>query len=169
MKILLCSWSLHQICKFVCIEKFHFKLGAKILICEVWRIIFLHKLNCSWAAFMPSMPKPLQYRNKYSLLFNTSHGILIREKWDFPPNPFIPAWSLSKSLLCLLLHPGLKPFLFTWKQWWCHCYINRGLLCSVFQPGLWVNGMACLVIQTCFWKKSGMSPNTTWLVLKRKE
>ena len=105
----------------------------------------------------------------YSLLFNTSHGILIREKWDFPPNPFIPAWSLSKSLLCLLLHPGLKPFLFTWKQWWCHCYINRGLLCSVFQPGLWVNGMACLVIQTCFWKKSGMSPNTTWLVLKRKE
>ena len=106
---------------------------------------------------------------KYSLLFNTSHGILIREKWDFPPNPFIPAWSLSKSLLCLLLHPGLKPFLFTWKQWWCHCYINRGLLCSVFQPGLWVNGMACLVIQTCFWKKSGMSPNTTWLVLKRKE
>ena len=106
---------------------------------------------------------------RYSLLFNTSHGILIREKWDFPPNPFIPAWSLSKSLLCLLLHPGLKPFLFTWKQWWCHCYINRGLLCSVFQPGLWVNGMACLVIQTCFWKKSGMSPNTTWLVLKRKE
>ena len=72
-------------------------------------------------------------------------------------------------MLCLLLHPGLKPFLFTWKQWWCHCYINRGLLCSVFQPGLWVNGMACLVIQTCFWKKSGMSPNTTWLVLKRKE
>ena len=105
----------------------------------------------------------------YSLLFDTSHGILIREKWDFPPNPFIPAWSLSKSLLCLLLHPGLKPFLFTWKQWWCHCYINRGLLCSVFQPGLWVNGMACLVIKTCFWKKSGMSPNTTWLVLKRKE
>ena len=49
----------------------------------------------------------------YSLLFNTSHGILIREKWDFPPNPFIPAWSLSKSLLCLLLHPGLKPFIFT--------------------------------------------------------
>ena len=49
----------------------------------------------------------------YSLLFNTSHGILIREKWDFPQNPFIPAWSLSKSLLCLLLHPGLKPFLFT--------------------------------------------------------
>ena len=106
---------------------------------------------------------------RYSLLFNTSHGILIREKWDFPPNPFIPAWSLSKSLLCLLLHPGLKPFLFTWKQWWCHCYINRGLLCSVFQPGLWVNGMACLVIQTCFWKKSSMSPNTTWLILKRKE
>ena len=102
----------------------------------------------------------------YSLLFNTSHGILIREKWDFPPNPFIPAWSLSKSLLCLLLHPGLKPFLFTWKQWWCHCYINRWLLCSVFQPGLWVNGMACLVIQTCFWKKFGMSPNTTWHELK---
>ena len=86
----------------------------------------------------------------------------------FPPNPFIPAWSLSKSLLCLLLHPGLEPFLFTWKQWWCHCYINRGLLCSVFQPGLWVNGMACLVIKTCFWKKSGIS-NPTWLVLKRKE
>ena len=49
----------------------------------------------------------------YSLLFNTSHGILIREKLDFPPNPFIPAWSLRKSLPCLLLHPGLKPFLFT--------------------------------------------------------
>ena len=110
-----------------------------------------------------------QPESKYSLLFNTSHGILIREKWDFPPNPFIPAWSMSKSLLCLLLHPGLKPFLFTSKQWWCHCYINRGLLCFVFQPGLWVNGMACLVIQTCFWKKSGMSPNTTWLVLKRNE
>ena len=105
----------------------------------------------------------------YSLLFNTSHGILIREKWDFPPNPFIPAWSLSKSLLCLLLHPGLKPFLFTWKQWWWDCYINRGLLCSVFQPGLWVNGMTCLVIQACLWKKSGMSPNTPWLVLKRNE
>ena len=95
-------------------------------------------------------------------------GFLLK-RWNFPQNPFIPAWSLSKSLLCLLLHPGLNPFLFTWKQWWCHCYINRGLLCSVFQPGLWVNGMACLVIQTCFWKKSGMSPNTTWLVLKRKE
>ena len=113
--------------------------------------------------------KTLCTSNTYSLLFNTSHRILIREKWDFPPNPFIPAWSMSKSLLCLLLHPGLKAFLFTWKQWWCHCYINRGLVCSVFQPGLWVNGMACLVIQTCFWKKSGMSPNTTWLVLKRKE
>ena len=46
---------------------------------------------------------------------------------------------------------------------------TEGFLFSVFQPGLWVNGMACLVIQTCFWKKSGMSPNTTWLVLKRKE
>ena len=123
----------------------------------LWVYSKFAKLRCIWVDC------------NYSLLFNTSHGILIREKWDFPPNPFIPAWSLSKSLLCLLLHPGLKPFLFTWKQWWCHCYINRGLLCSVFQPGLWVNGMACLVIQTCFWKKSGMSPNTTWLVLKRKE
>ena len=114
--------------------------------------------NKTWL-FIVQLLSPLQYKSK----------ILIREKWDFPPNPFIPAWSLSKSLLCLLLHPGLKPFLFTWKQWWCHCYINRGLLCSVFQPGLWVNGMACFVIQTCFWKKSGMYPNTTWLVLKRKE
>ena len=26
-----------------------------------------------------------------------------------------------------------------------------------------------LVIQTCFWKKFSMSPNTTWLVLKRRE
>ena len=105
----------------------------------------------------------------YSLLFNTSHGILINKIWNFPPNPFIPAWSLSKSLPCLLLHPGLKPFLITSRQWWCHCYIYRGLLCSVFQPGLWVNGTGCLEIQTCFWKKFGMSPNTTWLVLKRKE
>ena len=48
----------------------------------------------------------------YSFIFNTSHGILIREiVGNFPRNPFIPAWSLSKSLLCLLLHPGLKPFL----------------------------------------------------------
>ena len=131
--------------------------------------IFLctNKSGAEIADYIQDFKRP--HSNGYSLLFNTSHGILIREKWDFPPNPFIPAWSLSKSLLCLLLHPGLKPFLFTWKQWWCHCYINRGLLCSVFQPGLWVNGMACLVIQTCFWKKSGMSPNTTWLVLKRKE
>ena len=105
----------------------------------------------------------------YSLLFNTSHGILIKEIWNFPPNPFIPAWSLSKSLPCLLLHPGLKKFLITSKQWWCHGYIYRALLCFVFQPGLWVNGTACLVIQICFWKKFGMSPNTTWLVLKRKE
>ena len=52
----------------------------------------------------------------YSLFFNTSHGVLIKEKLNFPPNPFIPAWSMSKSLLCLLLHPGLKPFLFTSKQ-----------------------------------------------------
>ena len=106
---------------------------------------------------------------RYSLLFNTSHGILIQEIWNFPPNPFIPAWSLSKSLPCLLLNPGLKPFLITSKQWWCNCYIYRGLLCSVFKPGLWENGLACLVIQTCFWKKFGMSPNTTWLVLKRRE
>ena len=105
----------------------------------------------------------------YSLLFNTSHGILIKEKWNFPLNLFIPAWSWGKSLPCLLLQPGLKPFFVTSKQCWCHCYIYRGLLCSVFQPGLWVIGMACLVIQTCFWKKFGMSPNTTWLVLKRKE
>ena len=28
---------------------------------------------------------------------------------EFPPSPFIPAWSLSKSLPCLLLQPGLKP------------------------------------------------------------
>ena len=52
----------------------------------------------------------------YSLLFNPSHGILIQEIWNFPPNPFIPAWSLSKSLPCLLLNPGLKPFLITSKQ-----------------------------------------------------
>jgi len=133
---------------------------------KTWNIyyweVFVDKILCLLSMYFSNF-------ETYSFLFNTSHGILIREKWDFPPNPLIPAWSLSKSLLCLLLHPGLKPFLFTWKQWWCNCYINRGLLCSVFQPGLWVNGMACLVIQTCFWKKSGMSPNTTWLVLKRKE
>ena len=52
----------------------------------------------------------------YSLLFNTSRGGLIREKWNFHPNPLIPAQSLSKSLSCLLLKPGLKPFLVTLKQ-----------------------------------------------------
>ena len=47
----------------------------------------------------------------YSLLFNTSHGILIEEIWNCPQNPSIQAWSLSKSLSCLLLQPGPKPFL----------------------------------------------------------
>ena len=53
---------------------------------------------------------------EYSLLFNTSHGVLIREKWNFHTNPFIPAWSFGKSLSCLLMQPGLKPFLATSKQ-----------------------------------------------------
>ena len=49
--------------------------------------------------------------DNYSVLFNTSHGVLIREILNFPQNPFIPAWSLRKSLPCLLLHPGLNLFL----------------------------------------------------------
>ena len=66
---------------------------------------------------------------------------------------------------CVLLQSGLKPFSVSSKQWWR----LWELLCSVFQPGLWVISIACLVIQKWIWKKSGMSPNTTWLVLKRKE
>ena len=48
---------------------------------------------------------------------------------------------------------GLKHFLNTWKQWWCHCYIFRVFLCSVFQTGLWVKITAYFTMQTCFWKK----------------
>ena len=96
-------------------------------------------------------------------------GLLFKTHRMFPQILLFQAGLWEKSLPCLQLQPGLKPFLFTSMQWWCHCYIYRGLLCSVFQPGLWVIGMACLLIQTCFWKKFGMSPNTTWLVLKRKE
>ena len=70
----------------------------------------------------------------YSLLFNTSHGILIQEILILPPNPFIQGWSLSKSLQCLLLQTGLKPFLVTTsKKFWCHCYyIYRGILSGFF-------------------------------------
>ena len=100
-------------------------------------------------------------------LENLLHGILIKEIWYSPQNSSIPAWSLSESLPCLLLQPGLKHLIVTSEQWWCHCYIYRELLWSVFQPGLWVFGMTCLVIQTCSWKKFGMSPNTTWLLYWR--
>ena len=70
----------------------------------------------------------------HSFLFNTSHGILIQEILILPPNPFIQGWSLSKSLQCLLLQTGLKPFLVTTsKKFWCHCYyIYRGILSGFF-------------------------------------
>ena len=33
----------------------------------------------------------------YSFVLNTSHGTLIQDTSNFPPNPFIPTWSLSKK------------------------------------------------------------------------
>ena len=101
-----------------------------------WHSVF------SWLNSMPC---------HYFMLFS-SHWIRIQKIFNFPRNPFIPAWSLSKSLPCLLFQPGLKTFLVTSKQLWCHCYIYMYYMCSVFQPGLWVISMACLVIQPCLKK-----------------
>ena len=105
----------------------------------------------------------------YWFLISTLSSLIQIKGFLLKINGITPAWSWGKSLPCLPLQPGLKPFFVTSKQCWCHCYIYRGLKCSVFQPGLWVNGMACLLIQTCFWNKFGMSPNTIWPLLQRKE
>ena len=90
------------------------------------------------------------------LNWNTvGHGTLSRDI-EFPPKSFyfILVFKWKFRYAYDVLHPGLESFPITSKQWWCHCYIFRGLLCSVFQPGLWENGMACLVIQMCFEKSS---------------
>ena len=34
---------------------------------------------------------------QYSFVLNTSHRTLIQDTLEFPPNPFIPTWSLSKK------------------------------------------------------------------------
>ena len=60
----------------------------------------------------------------YSLLFNTSHGILIKEICEFPLKSFYSSlvfeWKYDMSTIatwpCLFLVPS--------KQW-CHCYIQR--------------------------------------------
>ena len=100
----------------------------------------------SWSIVFPALSTLSSLIQVTGFLFKRywiSHKILLLQ----------PGLWLSKSLPCLLLHPGLKPFLITSKQWSCICYINRRLLVCVFKPGLWENGLACLVILTCFWKK----------------
>ena len=90
------------------------------------------------------------------LNWNTvSHGTLSRDI-EFPPKSFyfILVFKWKFRYAYDVLHPGLESFPITSKQWWCHCYIFRGLLCSVFQPGLWEDCTARLLIQTSFWKSS---------------
>ena len=64
-------------------------------------------------------------------------GLLIKTHWIFLKILLFQPGLWVKSLPCLQFQPGLKPSLVTSKQKWCHCHINRELVCSVFQPGLW--------------------------------
>ena len=79
-----------------------------------------------------------------------------------PQNLFITNLSLNKSLACL--HSSnlvLNLPLLLQSNNDSHCYINRWLMSCVFPTGLWVIGMACLAIQTCFWKMFSLSYNMT--------
>ena len=41
----------------------------------------------------------------YSLVLNTSHGTPIQDSLNFPPNSFIPTWSLSKKCAMSTIAP----------------------------------------------------------------
>ena len=41
----------------------------------------------------------------YSLVLNTSHGTPIQDSLNFPPNSFIPTWSLSKKCAMTIIAP----------------------------------------------------------------
>ena len=43
--------------------------------------------------------------NKYSLVLNTSHGTPIQDSLNFPPNSFIPTWSLSRKCAMTTIAP----------------------------------------------------------------
>ena len=86
-------------------------------------------------------------------------GFLFKSYCISLQNPFIPSWSLSKSLPCLLLHPGLTSFFITSRQWWFYCYLYKGLLCLAFQPGLWENGM---LYKCVFGKSSTIIQHNLW-------
>ena len=67
----------------------------------------------------------------------------------FPPNPFIPAWSLSKSLTYLLLQPGT-----------CNCFFK-----AIMMSLLHLKRAAVFCIQTWSLRKwYGVSCNTNKLL-----
>ena len=48
-------------------------------------------------SLLPMASKFACSKVKYSLVFNTSHGTPIQDSLNFPPNSFIPTWTLSKK------------------------------------------------------------------------
>ena len=90
-------------------------------------------------------------------ILNTNHVTLIQEKFDL-------------LQINLFQQTDINPPRITSKQSWCHCYISSVLVCSVFQPGLWLSGLTCLVLHknvyeiflACLLKKHD-------LYLKRRE
>ena len=81
----------------------------------------------------------LHSRNIQSTLWSWIQvtGLLIKTHWIFLEILLFQPGLWIKSLPCLQFQPGLKPSLVTSKQKWCHCHINREMVCSVFQPGFW--------------------------------
>ena len=90
--------------------------------------------------FVYGWPSPLSIwnglRRNHSQVMLTVAGLLFKTHQIFPKILLFRLCRV-KSLPCLQFQPGLKPSRVTSKQKWCHCHINRELVCSVFQPGLW--------------------------------
>ena len=55
------------------------------------------------------------FREEYSFVLNTSHRTLIQDTLNFPQNPFIPTWSLSKKFAMFTIPTCHKPSLVTSK------------------------------------------------------
>ena len=97
--------------------------------CELARYKCSHAFLHLFAGLLISVITLWSWIQVTGLLIKTHHIFL--KILLFQPGLWV------KSLPCLQFQPGLKPSLVTSKQKWCHCHINRRLVCSVFQPGLW--------------------------------
>ena len=69
---------------------------------------YLDDIFFVWTSSVEELELFLHHINQqhpYSLVLNTSHGTPIQDSLNFPPNSFIPTWSLSRKCFMTTIAP----------------------------------------------------------------